>query len=173
MLFPSSNAWNLFRSVIPSSCRILVFCFLISNLLCTLLSVFFFFAASFILNSPTRRWWSELMSAPLFTLTSRSTLLHFLVIVMWSVWFSVYKSGDIHVALCGGLCGKRVPPIISSLRVQKSTNRRPFSFICARPSFPIVPFQLSLSFLILAFISPLTTWISLFDSFWMTVWRCW
>ena len=25
MVFPSSNAWNLFHSVIPSSCRILVF----------------------------------------------------------------------------------------------------------------------------------------------------
>ena len=112
--------------------------FLTQTFFVTLLSVFFF-AASFILNSPTRRWWSELMSAPLFTLMSRSTLLHFLVIVMWSIWFSVSKSGDIHVALCVGLCGKRVPLIISSLRVQKSANRRRFSFICPRPSFLIVP----------------------------------
>ena len=133
-----------------------------------MLSVFFF-AGSFIINSPTKRWWSELMSARLFPLTSRSTLLHLLVIDMWSIRFSDSKRGEIHVALYVGLCGNRVPPIISSLRVLKSANRDR-----SHSSIPyLMPFQLSLSFSILALIFPIATWISLFGIFLMIVCRSW
>lgn len=43
------------------------------------------FTARFFLSSPMRRWWSESISVPLKTLTSRRTLFHFLSIVKCKV----------------------------------------------------------------------------------------
>jgi len=58
-----------------------------------LMSCFFLFATgrtdllSFSCNLPTRRWWSELASAPLIILTSNSVLLNFLDMQRWSIWW--------------------------------------------------------------------------------------
>lgn len=164
LLSPSARAWNRLRRWIPHSWHIVLsFSFLVSNLLWTLFPGFFF-SASFFLSSPMRRWWSESISAPLLTLTSRRTLLN-------SVWFSTWWSGDILVALWICLCGKRLPPITSSLRAQKLAKRSQFSFICPSPSVPIIPLQ-SLSFPILAFRSP-TILMSLLGVFWKTACSCW
>ncbi len=45
------------------------------------------------------RWWSDPASAPRFTLTSWSKLLHLLLIMTWSIWFCIPWSGETHVTL--------------------------------------------------------------------------
>ena len=85
------------------------------------------------LKVSTTRWWSEPASAPRLTLTSSKLLLHFLPMVMWSIWFSVLPSGDVHVVLWIRLCWNTVPPMTRSLKVQNSASSSPFSFWTPTP----------------------------------------
>ena len=58
--------------------------------------------------------------------------------VMWLIGFSVFPSGETHVALCIVVCGKTLSPITKSLNVQKSANSSPFSFMVPSPCFPSI-----------------------------------
>ena len=65
-------------------------------------SVQFLFSLSFIFA--VTGWWSEETFAPLFTLTSGNNRQIFLYIQMWSIWFSVTRSGETYVVLWILLC---------------------------------------------------------------------
>ena len=112
----------------------------------------------------TSRWWSETISAPRLTLTSWRELLKLCFIMMWSIWFSVWCSGDTNVSLWHVLCGNSVPPTIRLFMAQKSIRSYPFSSILSFPCH-CHPISLSLSVLLLpnlAFRSPIKTSMSIF-----------
>ena len=92
---------------------------------------------------------------------SRILLLHFLLMVMWSIGFSVFPSGETHAALCIILYGKTLPPISRSLNVQKSANCSPFSFMVPSPCFPIISSLPVLSEPTFVFGSPIKIFMSL------------
>ena len=89
--------------------------------------------------------WSPPTSVPLYALTSNREVLHFLFIAMWSIWFLVFLSGDIHMYLCISLCKKIVPSMTLLFSSQKAANSSPFSFIVSIPflamrsSLPLLP----------------------------------
>lgn len=64
---------------------------------------------------------------------------NFLFMQMWSIWFSVTWSGDLHVALWICLWGKMLPPIANWLKEHRSANLSPFSFIQLDPWVPFLP----------------------------------
>lgn len=66
-----------------------------------LFEVFLLTFCALILRIPVIIWWSDPISASLLLLTSKSNLLQFRLMDMWSVWFSASLSfsGDTHVIL--------------------------------------------------------------------------
>ncbi|CAH8597505.1 unnamed protein product [Schistosoma haematobium] len=74
---------------------------------------------------------------------------------IWSIWFSVVWSGEIHVALCIRLCGNIVPPMTNLLNAHKFANLSPFSFLSPSPCRPIISSYPVLSIPTLAFRSPI------------------
>ena len=114
------------------------------------MSAYFF---SFVLRVLNRRWWSDVKYVSRFTRVSRRLLLHFLRMFMWSIWFSVFPSGETHVALLIVSCGKTLPSITKLLNVQKSANS--FSFMVSNPCLPIMSSLPVLSEPTFAFGSPI------------------
>ena len=86
----------------------------------------------------TTRWWSDAVSAPLFTRTSNRDLLNFCPMQMWSIWLWVHQSGDGHDILWKVLCGNSVPPITKLFSAQKSTKWNPFPFMTPSRVFPLL-----------------------------------
>ena len=134
----SCSSWNLLERLIWSAVRASLFLSSPTLYLVWVLYalVYLFFSRSLIVV--VTRWWSDDTSAPLITRTSRHDLLNFWLMQMWSIWFSVLWSGDLHVALWIRLCGKMLPPITSWFQAQRSGKRWPFSFICPSPYVPMV-----------------------------------
>ena len=125
----SARAWNLLVRVMAKSfCLSSVFSFVVSKRRC-LCSPVSLFLAILILSLHTRRVWSDPTSAPLHARTSCRVRLHLLETAIWSIWFSVIISGDLHLTLFSLRCGKTVPPITRSFISQKSTKNAPFSLI--------------------------------------------
>ena len=94
-----------------------------------LFDVLYLLSLSFV----TTKRWSDAASASRFALTSSIVLLNFLLIPMWSIWFSVTWSGDIQIISCSCLCGNCEPPMTMLLSTQKSANISPFLFIWPSP----------------------------------------
>ena len=111
---------------------------------------------SFSLTCSTKRWWSDAASAPLLTLLSSRLLRNILSMVMWSLWLTVWWSGDTQVPLCWNT----LPPITKLLNTQKSANISPFSFMVPNPSLPKILSLPVLAFPIFALKSAVTMRIS-------------
>ena len=116
---------------------------------------------SFSLTCPTNRWWSDAATAPLLTLVSCRFLLNILSMVMWSIWLTVWWSGDTQLPLWMSLCWNALPAITKLLNTHKSANISPFSFMVPNPSLPIILSLPVLSFPVFALKSPVTMRMSL------------
>ena len=121
-------------------------------------------ARSLILITPITSWWSEATSDSLLETVSCRLRLHFLEIVMSSIWCLVLPSGDIHVTLWMSLCWNVLPPMTRSLKAQNYVNSSPFSFISPRAWVPMINSLPVLSFPILAFMSPSSSLMSVLGS---------
>ena len=105
----------------------------------------------------------SLRISSLFTRVFRRLLLHFLLMVMWLIWFSVLPIWWDPCDFVHRLCGKTLPPITKSLNVHKSANSSPFSFMVPSPCFPIISSLPVLSEPTFAFVSPIRIAMSLLD----------
>ena len=130
-----SNALNLFCSSVTNLVLTVASLSLAESKSWPLVFLSTFFNLSWSLHNI--RLWSLPTSAPLMALTSVSDHLHFLLMVMWSIWLFVLLSGDIHVLLCIVLCWKKLPPIIWPFSMQRSMKRCPLSFLSPKPSIPM------------------------------------
>ena len=134
------SAWNLFEI---SSLNLLLWWLYPSRVRCYTVDLVWGLTSqtSWVSASDDRLpggWWSEAVSVPLLTRVPCNDLLNLLQMMICSIWFYVWWSGEIHVALCIRLCWKKLPPItVLLLNEQFSAKTLPFSFICSSPSLPI------------------------------------
>src|SRR4029434_7966947 len=109
------------------------------------------------------------MSADLNTRVSFTEFLNRVLIRIWSIWFLVVPSGDVHVVLCIFLRGTSVPVITNSFMSLISQSLSPLSFRLPKPCLPItlsffslyLPFSFHLSFLFSFHLSPTSFCLSL------------
>ena len=109
-------------------------------------------ARNFSLILAISRWWS-CRHLPT-TLTSRRDLSHFLLMMTWSIWLTVFPWGDLRLSLWISLWGKTVPPIMHLLLRQNSTSLSLLSLMVPQPCHPIASSLPVSSFPTLAFKSP-------------------